>query len=380
MKTKFTQQDRQFMELALTLAAKGLGKVEPNPMVGAVVVKAGRIVGRGYHRRYGEAHAEVEALREAGASARDATIYVTLEPCCHFGKQPPCTNAVLEAGIQRVVMATVDPFAQVKGKGIRILRGAGLDVHAGLLEDQARELNRVFIKRVTTGRPWVTAKWAQTLDGCVATASGESKWISGEESRAQVQKLRGRMDAIIVGLQTVLKDDPLLMARPQSSRDIQRVATRVVLDSQCRLPLDSQLLRTISLAPVMLFHRDKLDLAAEKRRQILFDRGVMTVGVKSNSLGMPSISALLSYLGKYEYSNVLVEGGAEVMASFLRQRLIDEAFVYLAPKIIGGPNAKHAIGGDDLVKLKDAAQFAIRTVERRGNDLELLLRPLSTSK
>src|SRR6266566_3686691 len=224
--------DEFWMRWALELAERGRGYVEPNPLVGAVLVRDGRVVGEGWHRRHGEAHAEVNALAEAGAAARGATLYVTLEPCCHHGKTPPCTDAVLRAGIRRVVAAMADPFPRVAGQGTALLQAAAVAVEVGLGEAEARRLNAPYLKLLTTGRPYVHAKWAMTLDGKIATRTGDSKWISGEMSRRHTHELRGRMDAIIVGIGTVLADNPILTVRPPGPR----VPIRIVLDSRGRLP------------------------------------------------------------------------------------------------------------------------------------------------
>src|SRR5262249_38708583 len=228
--------DWPWMQLALELAERGRGAVEPNPLVGAVVVRDGRLVGEGWHQRYGEAH----ALAAAGAAAQGATLYVTLEPCCHYGKTPPCTEAVLRAGVGRVVAAMLDPFPPVSGQGVARLRAVGVTVEVGLGEAEARRLNAPYLKLLATGRPYVHAKWAMTLDGKICTRTGDSKWISGEASRRRVHELRGRMDAILVGIGTALADDPLLTARPPGPR----IATRIVLDSRGRLPASAQLVRT----------------------------------------------------------------------------------------------------------------------------------------
>jgi len=366
----FTAQDERFMRRALALARRGQGRVEPNPMVGAVVVRNGRIVGEGYHRRYGEAHAEPNALAAAGAKTRGATVYVTLEPCCHFGKQPPCTNALIAAGVRRVVAAMVDPFAAVAGKGLKKLRAAGIATDVGLLRDEAADLLAPFINRITLRRPYVIAKWAQSLDGSIATASGESKWISSEESRLDVQKLRGRVDAILVGIGTALADNPYLMARPENSRDIKRIATRIVLDSQCRLPLDSQLVRTVAFAPVMVACAANLTGAAAKRRNTLASRGIMIVELPRTKSSL-NLKLLLQKLAAQEYANIMVEGGAHVHASFLNAGLVDEAQIYIAPKILGG---RSAIAGLAVNKLAQAPHCRIVATERFGPDLKLTLR------
>ncbi len=309
---------------------------------------------------------------------------MTLEPCCHWGKTPPCTDAILAAGISRVVVAMIDPYAQVHGKGARLLRRAGVQVQVGLLQASATKLNAPFITRLSLGRPYVIAKWAQSLDGCVALANGQSQWISSETSRAFVQTLRGRMDAIIVGLGTALTDDPLLMARPAKGRQIRRIATRVVFDSHCRLPPDGQLARTVPFAPLMVVHANKPGRAAERRRRVLADKGVMTVGVPADKDGRPRIGALLKHLGKRDYTNVLVEGGPELMASFLRQGFVDEAHVFIAPTVIGGTESRHAIGGHNLSRLVDARRMEFveasrlrrRCPSRRQN--EAMIRPAVT--
>ncbi len=238
-------RDSYWMRRALAEATRGLGRVEPNPMVGAVVVRDGQLVGVGHHARFGGPHAEIEALVQAGNLARGATLYLTLEPCCHFGKTPPCTDAVLDAGVARVVAAMRDPFPRVAGGGLARLRAAGLVVEVGLGANAARRLNAPYLKRLATGLPYVTAKWAMTLDGKTATASGDSRWISGPRSRALVHELRGRMDAILVGIGTALADDPELTARPSGPRQ----PARVVLDGACRLPATSRLAQTGTRGP-----------------------------------------------------------------------------------------------------------------------------------
>jgi diaminohydroxyphosphoribosylaminopyrimidine deaminase/5-amino-6-(5-phosphoribosylamino)uracil reductase len=351
-------------------------------MVGAVVVRAGRIVGSGMHRRFGGPHAEVFALDRAGKAARGATLYVTLEPCCHWGKTPPCTDAIREAGIARVVVGMQDPFAKVHGKGIATLRRAGIrvDVAGGpagsegaRIAAEARALNAPFITRLTEGRPFVIAKWAQSLDGAVATASGESRWISSEASREEVQELRSRVDAVIVGIGTALADDPLLTARLPGGRGPLRLATRIVIDSTCRLPLTSRLVATVHEQPVMVAHRGKLTGSAERRRRALEARGVMMAALPAAAGGRVRIASLLKYLGRLEYANVLVEGGPETMASFVAAGCIDEAHVFIAPIVIGGAGARRAIGGKDLDKLAHARRLRIAGSTRSGADLHLVL-------
>ncbi|MGE0756274.1 MAG: bifunctional diaminohydroxyphosphoribosylaminopyrimidine deaminase/5-amino-6-(5-phosphoribosylamino)uracil reductase RibD, partial [Pirellulaceae bacterium] len=256
------ERDCAFMRRAFELAARGRGYVEPNPVVGCVIVSdQDRVVGEGWHRRFGGPHAEVEALRDAGDAAKGARLYVTLEPCCHHGKTPPCTEAILAAGIRRVVAATCDPFPAVAGGGLRRLAEAGVDTSVGLLEAEARDLNASYWKLTTQGQPWIVAKWAMTLDGKIATHTGDSRWISNAVSRRLVHQIRGESDAVLVGRGTVLADDPLLTARPPGPR----VPLRIVLDSAASLPLSSQLVRTADQAPVLVVASVQADRAHERR-------------------------------------------------------------------------------------------------------------------
>ncbi len=374
MATPFTDADARFMRQALTLAKRAQGRVEPNPLVGAVIVRHEKLISQAAHLRFGGPHAEVNALQAAGRSARGATLYVTLEPCCHWGKTPPCTAAILAAGISRVVVAMIDPFSKVRGKGLATLRKAGLRVDVGLLEEEARFLNAPFITRLSKKRPFVIAKWAQSIDGCSATATGESRWISSEISREFVQKIRGRVDAIVVGIGTALTDDPLLMARPSRGADIRRIATRIVIDTHCRLPLTSQLRRTIPFAPLMIVHGTTLDSAANKRRQILADHGAMMLPMPVGPDGHVRVDALLTHLATEDYANILVEGGPTLLAAFLHAQLLDEAHVFIAPLLIGGPHARHAIAGPDLLRLADASSFHLVENRTSGPDVHLVFR------
>jgi diaminohydroxyphosphoribosylaminopyrimidine deaminase/5-amino-6-(5-phosphoribosylamino)uracil reductase len=345
--------DRDWMARALALAEQGRGHVEPNPLVGAVVVRDGRPAGEGWHQRYGQPHAEVNALAAAGGAARGATLYVTLEPCCHVGKTPPCTDAVIRAGVGRVVAAMSDPFPQVAGRGADLLRRAGVAVEIGLCEAEARRLNAPYLKLLAKGRPYVHAKWAMTLDGKIATRGGDSKWISNEASRSRVHELRGRMDAIVVGIGTVLADDPLLTARPAGPR----AATRVVLDPRARTPTTSQLAQTARDVPTWIVtHGKEADQLAALGCEILI---------------LPTVGALLEELGRRRMTNLLVEGGAGVLGSFLDAREIDEVHVFIAPRLAGGVNAKTAIAGDGVEKIADALALAESQVELIEGDVYL---------
>jgi diaminohydroxyphosphoribosylaminopyrimidine deaminase/5-amino-6-(5-phosphoribosylamino)uracil reductase len=352
-----TDADAVWMRRALELAVRGRGFVEPNPLVGAVVVRDGRLVGEGWHQRYGEAHAEVQALAAAGEATRGATLYVTLEPCCHHGKTPPCTDAILRAGIGRVVAAMEDPFPQVAGKGTALLRSAGVPVECDLLEREARRLNAPYRKLLATGRPYVHAKWAMTLDGKIATRTGDSKWISNEASRRRVHELRGRMDAIVVGRQTAVMDDPLLTARPPGPR----TATRVVLDSQGRLPRSLQLVRTARQVPTLV-------VTAGEPREDLQGLGVEVLRLPGET-DRPEIGRLLDELGRRRMTNVLVEGGSRVLGSFHDAQAIDEAHVFIAPRVLGGGEALTPVGGFGAATIADGLALAGARFEMLDGDI-----------
>jgi diaminohydroxyphosphoribosylaminopyrimidine deaminase/5-amino-6-(5-phosphoribosylamino)uracil reductase len=345
--------DETWMRRALELAARGRGAVEPNPMVGAAVVRDGRCAGEGWHQRHGGPHAEVSALAAAGEQARGATLYVTLEPCCHHGKTPPCTDAILKAGVARVVAAMSDPFPRVSGRGADLLRQAGVAVEVGLCEAEARRLNAPYLKLLAAGKPWVIAKWAMTLDGKIATRTGDSKWISGEASRRVVHELRGRVDAVVVGVGTVLADDPALTARPPGPR----VAARVVLDSRLRTPAESQLARTAREVPVLLVTSGR---APQEKREA-FARLGCEVLLPGDEGGRPSLPRLLEEMGRRRWTNVLVEGGGEVLGGFLDAGAIDEVHVFIAPRLVGGEQARSPILGRGVERIAEA--LALREVE-----------------
>ena len=353
------------MRRALELARRGIGFVEPNPAVGAVVVADdGRVVGEGWHGQFGGPHAEVMALTAAGAAARGAALFVTLEPCCHFGKTPPCTRAVIAAGIRRVVVATVDPADHVNGGGLAELRAAGIEVEVGLLADDARRLIAPFAKLTTTGLPWVHAKWAMTLDGKIASKTGSSRWITNAASRAVVHQLRGRMDAIIVGIGTVLADDPLLTARPPGPR----TPIRIVLDSTARTPLQSQFVRTArEFRTVVVATRH----APEDRSAALRAAGVEVLVISEDSASHPDLRLLLMELGRQQLTNVLVEGGSQVLGWCFDLGLIDEVHAFIAPKLVGGAAAQTPFAGRGLANISDAVLIDSATVEILDGDIYL---------
>jgi diaminohydroxyphosphoribosylaminopyrimidine deaminase/5-amino-6-(5-phosphoribosylamino)uracil reductase len=347
--------DEYWISRALALAEQGRGAVEPNPLVGAVVVRDGVAVGEGWHERFGGPHAEFHALIAAGESARGATLYVTLEPCCHHGKTPPCTDAIVAAGVARVVAAMPDPFPKVAGGGFETLGSAGIVVDVGVGESAAREVNRPYLTLLRRGRPYVHAKWAMSLDGKIASRTGHSKWLTGRPARERVHQIRGRMDAIIVGAGTVRADDPLLTARPAGPR----TPARVVLVGQTPITGDRQLFRTADLAPVIV---------AVAAGAGMSGRSCEVLELPADD-GRPSVTELLRELGRRRMTNVLVEGGAGVFGSFHDAGLIDELHVFVAPKIVGGTAAPFPIAGIGLSTVDDGVKPVISHWEHIGEDL-----------
>jgi diaminohydroxyphosphoribosylaminopyrimidine deaminase/5-amino-6-(5-phosphoribosylamino)uracil reductase len=356
------REDIEWMHRALAEAERGRGAVEPNPMVGAVVVRDARAVGIGHHERFGGPHAEVVALGQAGEAARGATLYVTLEPCCHHGKTPPCTDAILAAGLGRVVAAVGDPFPRVAGGGLAALKAAGLQAEVGCEADAARELNAPYWKRLTCGRPFVTAKWAMTLDGKTAVASGDSRWISSDDSRRRVHDLRGRMDAIIVGIGTADADDPHLTVRPPGPRR----PVRIVVDSSARLAPDSVLARTAAEVPVVVAVTDR---APPDRRERLASAGCEVLALPGG--GPVPLSLLLDELGRRGMTNVLVEGGGRLLGSFLDEGHVDAVEVFVAPILEGGDHARTAVRGAGHGCMTDSPRITDVAIDRVGDDVHI---------
>ena len=366
------ETDRRWMARALELAVRGQGAVEPNPLVGCVLAWGDQCLGEGWHMRYGGPHAEIEALRAAGPAVGGATLYVTLEPCCHHGKTPPCTAAVIRAAVDRVVVAQTDPFPQVSGRGLAQLRAAGICVDVGLLESEARALNAPYLKLLRTGRPWILAKWAMTLDGKIATRTGHSRWISNPASRAIVQQIRGRVDAIVVGRRTAELDDPLLLARPPGPR----LATRIVVDSRASLSPASQLVCTAGQAPVLIAAGPQ---AATPTVQRLRDAGC-EVWTSPAEDANQRLHELLDELGRRRMTNVLVEGGGQVLGSLLDAGEIDEVHVFIAPKLVGGRDAPNPLGGRGVEEMTQAWNLTMPAVEPLDGDVYVhgRLRPTSS--
>ncbi len=353
--------DLWHMRRALELATQGQGYVEPNPMVGCVIVQGAEIIGEGWHRRFGEAHAEINALELAGGRASGATMYVTLEPCCHTGKTPPCTEAVLKAKVARVVVAQADPFPEVSGGGVAQLQAAGVEIELGVLEAEARRLNAPYLALVERGRPWLIAKWAMTLDGKTATASGSSRWISNEQSRAVVHRLRGLVDAVVVGRRTAQIDDPQLTARPPGPR----TAVRVVIDTRASLSSDSQLARTAGDVPVLVVAGPE---APASERSRLEDAGCEVFVCTADSRE-DRLRQFLEELGRRRLTNVLIEGGGQLTGSLLTAGLIDDVHVFIAPKLVGGAQAPGPIAGQGIDQMSDALELRDPEVQQLGSDI-----------
>jgi len=329
-------EDLDYMRLALELARKGMGWVAPNPMVGAVIVKNGEIIGRGWHEKYGSLHAERNALAACTQSPEGATIYVTLEPCCHYGKQPPCTDALLEAGIRRVVIGSRDPNPLVAGKGVKILREHGIMVEEDVLREECDSLNTVFFHYIQTGTPYVMMKYAMTLDGKIAAYTGESKWITGEAARQHVQQQRHRFSAIMVGLGTVLADDPLLTCRiPGGSQPL-----RIICDSHLNTPLTAQLVRTARDYPTLL-----ATVCTDEARQRPYLEAGCRIAAVSEKDGRLDLQELMTWLGREKIDSVLLEGGGTLNWSALESGIVQGVQAYIAPKLFGGQTAKTPIEG-----------------------------------
>ncbi len=354
--------DEYYMRKAIGLALKGEGFVNPNPMVGAVIVKDGRVIGEGYHKRYGDLHAERAAFASLKEDAGGACIYVTLEPCCHHGKQPPCTDAIIEHGIGRVVIGSRDPNPLVAGKGVRLLREAGIEVTEDCLRDECDAINPVFFKYITTKLPYVTLKYAMTMDGKIATRTGASKWITGEDARFEVQRLRHRNMAIMAGIGTVQADDPMLNVRIEGLKS----PVRVICDSKLVISPDSAIVRTADEYRTIVAHC----LRDETKERVLSDKKVGLMHVPSKD-GHVDIGELMTGLGAMGIDSVLVEGGGTLNDSIIRAGLADRAEVFIAPKIFGGAGAKSPVEGSGVAAVENAAMFSLLEMKKHGEDVQL---------
>ncbi|WP_449536814.1 bifunctional diaminohydroxyphosphoribosylaminopyrimidine deaminase/5-amino-6-(5-phosphoribosylamino)uracil reductase RibD [Ferdinandcohnia sp. Marseille-Q9671] len=361
-------RDQDYMNLAINVAKAGVGQTNPNPVVGAVVVNEGRVVGIGAHLKAGEPHAEVHAIRMAGEDAQNSTVYVTLEPCSHHGKTPPCADLLITNNVKRVVIATTDPNPLVAGKGIAKLKAAGIEVEVGVCKEQADALNSVFYHFLDKKIPYVTLKSATTLDGKIATVTGESKWITGEEARNDVHLYRSIHDAILVGVNTVLVDNPSLTTRLPNSMGKNPI--RIILDSTLRTPLDAKVVNDGKVQTWIIVtnkvDQDKVNKFAEKKSVRVIQMHEPTISIKK----------LLSRLAEEGITSIFVEGGAGVNGSFLKEKAINQVITYFAPKLFGGKQAPTSIGGTGIEEIDDAIQLRIKSVEQIGEDVKIVAEPI----
>lgn len=355
--------DAIYMAKALELAKKGTGYTNPNPLVGAVIVKEGKIIGEGYHKCYGDAHAEINAFKSAREKVDGATLYVNLEPCSHYGKTPPCAQAIVEKGIKKVVIAMKDPNPLVSGRGIEIMEKHGIEVITGILEDEALKLNEIFIKYINTKIPFCLLKTAMTLDGKIATSTGDSKWITGESSRKIVHQIRHHFSAIMVGVNTVIVDNPLLTARLEGKKSKNPI--RIIVDSRGRIPLDANVLKCDSDTPTIIATTEQIN----KEKKIAIEKKGAQVLIIPSEKGKVSLKRLMKELGQRQIDSVLLEGGSTLNYSALKEGIVDKIMTFIAPKILGGSKAKTPVGGSGIDFVKDAFMLKDMQFEKCGEDL-----------
>jgi diaminohydroxyphosphoribosylaminopyrimidine deaminase/5-amino-6-(5-phosphoribosylamino)uracil reductase len=369
----------KYIRLAVEIAKRGEGKVEPNPLVGAVIVKDGKIIGKGYHQYFGGPHAEINAINSVRnhADLKGATLYINLEPCAHFGKTPPCAPAVIQSGIKKVVIAKQDPNPLVSGKGIQMLRDAGITVELlkGTIAKEAEQMNATFFKLQKTGLPYVIAKWAMTADGKLATVTGDSKWISSEQSRELVQEIRSKVSGILVGINTVLKDNPMLIPHPVRDRSSRMTAisngarplpSRIIIDSFARIPLNSQIVKTANHITTYIAVSKS---APAKKLQVLTEKGCIIIKTKSKNT--VDLKDLFRQLAAFGINKILVEGGGEILGSIFAGNLADEVYIFIAPKITGGRDAKTPVEGPGIKLMRNAINLRDMTVKQIGPDVLL---------
>jgi diaminohydroxyphosphoribosylaminopyrimidine deaminase/5-amino-6-(5-phosphoribosylamino)uracil reductase len=362
----FYMTQEKYMRLTVKLAKKGMGKTSPNPLVGAVVVKNDQIIDRGYHKRFGEPHAEVNALKACKDQAENATLYVNLEPCCHYGKTPPCTDMIIKSGIRKVVCATLDPNPQVNGKGIRILKSAGVEVDLGILEEEAKKLNEIYLKFITTGLPFVILKIAQTMDGRIATKLGDSKWITQEDSRHFVHSLRSWVDAVLVGANTVRKDDPELTIHDARGEN----PIRIILDSSGKISSNSKVIKENQNGKTILATtNEKIKNKFEEKTEIW--------KIKKSKDGKVDLVQLLRKAGENQISSLLVEGGSQIFTSFLKEKLVDKIYYFLSPKILG--KGIDSFGDLGIKKISESITLRDCEIKRFKNDLLVIGYPIWSS-
>ncbi|MDF2544422.1 MAG: ribD [Herbinix sp.] len=355
--------DAKYMKRALDLAKMGIGYVNPNPLVGAVIVKDGRVIGEGYHAVYGGNHAEINAFRSAEEDVKDSTMYVTLEPCSHYGKTPPCANAIVERGIKKVVVSMEDPNPMVAGRGIRILRENGVEVITGILEEESKKLNEVFIKYITTREPFCILKTAMTLDGKIATYTGDSKWITNEKSREYVHKLRHSVTAIMAGIGTVQKDNPYLNTRLKDGTGCD--AVRIIIDTSARISPEANVLNLKSEARTIIA---TTELASTQKIKELEEKGAKTI-ITPLFNNQVDLKFLMKVLGEQNIDSVLLEGGSELNYSAIDSDIVDKVIAFIAPKLIGGREAKTPLGGSGRAFMKDAIDLKEIEIQQFGDDI-----------
>ena len=353
---------QKWMQIALSLAKKGEGRVSPNPMVGAVLIKDGRVLAGGYHPFFGGPHAEIEAITQAKEEARGSTLYVTLEPCSHFGKTSPCTQAIIEAGISKVAAAILDPNPLNSGKGIEELKEAGIETEVGVCEKEAREINEAFFKFMEKRIPFVIVKAAASLDGKIGTQTGESRWITGPQARKLAHEMREKMDAILVGVNTVIRDDPSLL--PPSKKKF----FRIILDSTLRISLEARVLKEQTKAQTIIFTTPR---APKRKVDQLQNKSITIATVRKNSDERVSLKEVLEELGRLKILSLLVEGGGEVIGSFFEKGYVDKVFLFLAPRIVGGRGSLTWVEGKGIKALSQTPRIEVRSFERIGEDLLL---------
>ncbi|MBR6439499.1 MAG: bifunctional diaminohydroxyphosphoribosylaminopyrimidine deaminase/5-amino-6-(5-phosphoribosylamino)uracil reductase RibD [Bacteroidales bacterium] len=382
----YCEKDIEFMRRAIELAKKGGGYVHPNPLVGCVVVNDGEIIAEGYHEKYGEFHAERNTLLRCQSETKGASLYVTLEPCCHYGKTPPCTEIIIEKGIKKVFAGILDPNPLVAGKGVKILQDAGVEIEVGLCEDEIREMNKVFLKYITTKRPYVIMKTAMTLDGKIAAYTGDSKWVTNEESRKMVHELRSEMAGVIVGIGTILADDPMLNVRLEGNP---HQPVRIVVDSNLRIPIDSQLVKTareyrtiVANTVISSDHRESRNLLQTDeispfrfasvemtdKIRVLESYGIELLECQSVNNHV-NINDLMNKLGSIGIDSILLEGGGTLNAAFLEAGCVDEVWAFIAPKIIGGEVAKTPVSGKGIDKMNKAIQLQNVDIQNINGDV-----------
>lgn len=360
----FLSYDEKYMRLAMQLAGNAIGRTSPNPLVGAVIVKDNRVVGCGWHRKAGTPHAEVHALNQAGELAQGADVYVTLEPCAHYGKTPPCAKALVEAKVKNVYGGLLDVNPKVAGKGFKILEDAGIHVEYGFLQDELRKQNEVFFKWIEHKKPFVVLKAAMTLDGKIATATGQSKWITNETSRAYGYKLRDIYDGIMVGINTVIEDNPMLTARVDGGKN----PIRIVVDSSLRIDINANVVQDKS-AKTIVATTDKADKDKFLKLQA---QDVDVIVVDKDENDKVDIEKLLDILGQQNICSILVEGGATLSGSFVAKKLVDKVYFFIAPKIIGGKEAKTPVAGTGILNLQEALTLKDIQIEKLEEDILII--------